>query len=87
MGPRKKFSCQCVPGRNERRLGVALQLAQCPQLIPPKGVNGRLAVLRSTDVQRGIAAKFDLRPFEAANLDRPQAMPKVQAIRIMVASR
>jgi len=38
-----------------------------------RGVNGRLAVLRSTDVQRGIAAKFDLRPFEAANLDRPQA--------------
>jgi hypothetical protein len=39
-------------------------------------MHGRLAVLGPADVQRGIPAPFDLRPFQVAHLDRPQAMPE-----------
>ena len=35
-----------------------------------------LAVLRPSDVQRRIAAPFNLRPFEIGDLDGPQAVPE-----------
>jgi len=34
-----------------------------------------LAVLCPPDVQRGIAAELDLRPFQIANLHGPQTVP------------
>ena len=36
----------------------------------------RLAVLGAADVQRGRSAELDLRPFQIADLDRPEAMPE-----------
>jgi hypothetical protein len=43
---------------------LALKLPQCPQLVASERVNGRLAVLGPTHMQRGSAAKFHLQPFE-----------------------
>ena len=48
------------------------QLAQGPDLVTTQRMNARLAVLGSADMQRGRAAKFDLRPFKIANLGRPR---------------
>ena len=51
---------------------LALQLAQRPQFVAADRMRGRLAVLDPAHMQRGIAAEFDLRPFQVANLDGSQ---------------
>jgi hypothetical protein len=55
---------------------LPVKLAQRPEFVTTNGVSRGLAVLRAADVERGVAAPFDLTPFEVANLARPQTMPK-----------
>src|SRR5262252_3173375 len=43
---------------------------------PRIGVDCGLAVLRPADVQRRIAAPFNLRPLQIGDLDSPQAVPE-----------
>src|SRR5262249_2101415 len=52
--------------------GVALQLTQGAQLVTADRVRGRLAVLGAANVQCSGAIKFDLGPFQIANLDGAQ---------------
>src|SRR5262245_31632547 len=55
--------------------GLALQLAKSTQLVAADRVRRRLAILGPPNVQSGGAIKFDLRPFQIANLDGTQAVP------------
>jgi hypothetical protein len=60
---------------NMTAAGVALQLTKGAQFVAPDRKGCRLAVLGAADVQRGCSIKFDLGPFQIANLNRAQPMP------------
>jgi hypothetical protein len=62
--------------KDESTSRIALQLAQHAQFIAADRVDCGLAVLRSADVQRRIAAPLDLRPLQIGDLDSPQAVPE-----------
>ena len=55
--------------------GLSLQLAEGADFVATERMRRRLAFLGATYVQRGIAAPFDLRPFEIADFDGAQPMP------------
>ena len=55
--------------------GLALELAERAQFVAADRMGCWLAVLGAADVQGGGAIKFDLRPFQIANLDRAQPVP------------
>jgi hypothetical protein len=54
--------------------GVTLQLAKRAQLVDADRVGGWLAILDAANVQRGGAFKFDLGPFQIAQLSRPKSV-------------
>ena len=54
---------------------VALQLAKGAQLVAADRMGCRLAILGPPHVQGGCAIKFDLRPFQIANLNGTQPVP------------
>ena len=59
-------------------------LPQCRDLVAPKPMHRRLAVLNAADVQRSRTAELDLRPFQIAELGSPK--PVLEGDRIRVAS-
>ena len=60
---------------HESRVGeLPTKLTQCPHLIAPQRVNGRLARLDAPDVKASRSAEFDLTPFQVANFSSPQTM-------------
>jgi hypothetical protein len=62
--------------KDESTRRIALQLAQHAQFVAADGMHRGLAVLHPADVQRRIAAPFNLRPFKVGDLDSPQAVPE-----------
>src|SRR5215471_17256076 len=62
--------------KDESTRRIALQLAQHAQFIASDRVDCGLAVLGPADVQRRIAAPFNLRPLQIGDLDSPQAVPE-----------
>ena len=70
-----------------RRLALALEPAQGPELVAAQGVGARGAVLDPPHMQHR-RIELDLVPAQVAELGRPKPVPEgQQASRIMVASR
>src|SRR5215831_9266279 len=74
MDERKRPAALSFKDESTRR--IALQFAQHAQFIASDGVDCGLAVLRPADVQRRIAAPFNLRPLEIGDLNSPQTVPE-----------
>jgi hypothetical protein len=52
-----------------------LELAEGAQFVAADWMSSRLAIFGAAHMQGGGAVKFDLGPFQVAQLDRPQSVP------------
>jgi hypothetical protein len=63
-------------GKDERTVGeLPAQLTQRPDLVAAERVRAWRAVLGAAGVERGVAAKLDLRPFQIGDLAGAQPVP------------